>query len=75
MKEPHQSLNMKPVSVSEFYSDLKADPRDIMPSIVSGYDRETGYVSEWRTQSMNRSLFGVSDGGTHLCPSRYWLQK
>ena len=65
------------VNEEDFFTALKADPRDIMPTFTSAhptFDRITGYCREWRNQKgLARELFGVSDGGTHLTPDRYWL--
>lgn len=61
---------MVAVSQEAFFAALKADPRDIMPTIVSGYEPGTGYTSEWRTQnSVQRTLFGKSNN------QGYWLVK
>ena len=60
------------VTKDQFFTALIADKRDIMPLIDSGWDSATGYVQVWRSQGV-RALFGVTDGGTHLCASRYWL--
>lgn len=55
---------MRQVSQEEFYAALKADPRDIMPTIPGGYG-PAGYTSEWRDK--NRRLFGISNN------DGYWL--
>lgn len=61
---------MLQVTKEAFYAALSADKRDIMPTIVSGYDRATGYTSEWRTNAVRGELFGKSDNGDG---GRYWL--
>ena len=62
---------MREVTEKEFFSLLYADKRDIMPTIVSGYG-EHGFISEWRTQSIARVLFGVSNSGRNGV-GRRWL--
>ena len=66
---------MTQVTKTAFFAALRAAEKrghDIMPVIVSEYDQVTGYTSEWRNVR-SRTLFGKSDGGTHLQKSRYWL--
>jgi hypothetical protein len=60
---------MKQVAADEFFAALNADPRDIMPTIVSGWP----YTSEWRNQkSQQRELFGKTvDSETD--EKTYWL--
>lgn len=60
--------DMRPVSRDEFFALLKADSRDIMPSIVGGNGRD-GYLSEWRDQKNARGLFGASQGS----PTKYFV--
>lgn len=65
------TMSFRQVTMEEFHAALNADPRDIMPTIVSKYDQSTGYTSEWRTQTVGRALFGKSDGT--IFGSRHWL--
>ena len=53
------------VTEQEFFEALKADKRDIMPSIIGGWGPQ-GYVSLWQTNNGARTLFGRStDKGEH----------
>lgn len=68
------TTNLREVTKDEFYAALKADPRDIMPSIVGAYEHNgRGYTQEWRTQNSLRTLFGVTHSGTFL--SRHTHEK
>jgi hypothetical protein len=57
--------NMKEVNQKEFFKALNNDSRDIMPTIIGKYP----YTSEWRTNNINRVLFGKS------AENKYWLVK
>jgi hypothetical protein len=67
--------NLREVTKDEFYAALKADPRDIMPSIVGSYERNgRGYTQEWQTQNSLRTLFGVTHSGHFpFTPEKYFL--
>ena len=63
---------MRQVSQEEFYKTVL--PLDVHPTPVGTYDNTTGYRTEWRMQrTSGQRVVGVSDGGTYLCPNRYWL--
>lgn len=60
--------HLKAVTKEVFFEALKADNRDIMPSIRGPWrDDLGGYETEWRTKDGNRVLFGKS------IASMYWL--
>ena len=65
---PALAVNMRPVTKAAFYARMNCD---VHPHLPGAWNAVTGYVSEWRTP--DRTLLGISDGGTHLCKSRYWL--
>jgi len=63
---------MHEVTKEEFFA--KIGKKDVHPHIVSGWDRETGYTSEWRLQSISRQLVGRSQSQNRgLGPTRFWL--
>lgn len=59
MKTETKRMPMLEVSESKFFAILKADRRDIMPSI-SGKVESGDYKSEWQTNDNNRHMFGES---------------
>jgi hypothetical protein len=66
---------MREVSKTEFLQALETDKRDIIPSIVSAWDNQSGYTSEWRTRH-SYQLFGKSQCGDNNGSDRgkkYWL--
>jgi len=68
------TMAFRRVTREEFHAALNADPRDIMPTIVSKNDPITGYTAEWRTQTVGRALFGKTDGYAVTSEfGRYWL--
>lgn len=71
---PPIATGMQRVTRDEFFAKLKADARDVMPSLANAgkWDDTIGYVQEWRDQR-TRALFGATDGGTSRLGSRYWL--
>lgn len=65
---------MKEVTKEHFYAALYADRRDIMPSIVGGWDKQSGYTQEWR--AAGRQLWGKSQcGDCHGSDEgkRFWM--
>jgi len=65
--------NLVDVTEDEFFAVLYADPRDIMPSIIGAYSKETGYTSEWRANNGTRTLFGITAGDSTHPPQTYRL--
>jgi hypothetical protein len=57
-------MNLKQVTLIEFFTALKADKRDIMP-VITGKREDGEYFSEWRTNDINNVLFGVSVAGVY----------
>lgn len=72
-------MNLIEVTKAEFYKVLYADKRDIMPSIVSGWNDISGYTSEWRLNGHSGSwIFGRhQSGNAHGRDEgkKFWLNK
>lgn len=69
---PNAAKGMHRVAHEEFYATV--GQMNVHPSPQGRWDDTTGYVTEWR-RCADRNLVGISDGGTHLCPHRYWARK
>lgn len=63
-------LGLRRVSHDEFFASLKADPRDIMPTIAG--KNANGYVSHWRDK--NGRMFGLTvPESRYTAGCRYFL--
>jgi hypothetical protein len=67
---PDGTDRMRRVSHEEFFAYV--GKMNVHPCPEGRYDRVTGYRTEWRTCEKRR-LMGISDGGTCLMPSRFWI--
>lgn len=62
---------MKQVSQSEFFAAIGR--LNAMPRVIGKYDERLSYRSVWQTGE--GQIVGASDGGTHLCEHRYFLDQ
>lgn len=67
-----RTVGLVEVTKDSFYAAV--GPLNAGGTIVSGYDADIGYVSDWHMLSGPKCpAFATTLGGTHVCATRYFV--